>query len=170
MFVLNYKSNISHLSYIGELSAEYPQGPALLYRGHTYCRVMGWWIMLGKKWTACSKILQLRDHDSMCVCSKSVGKSPIPRARPAAARCVATRLNNTNVFWRHSELRQRQGFPTRHLSCSSSCPLNPRYQHPNVSVCVLATWTWSNTIYRQKSCWCLQSCWLRGYISTQPNR
>ena len=107
---------------------------------------------------------------TVCVCSESVGKSPIPRARPAAARCVATRLSNTNVFWRHSELRQRQGFPTRHLSCSSSCPLNPRYQHPNVSVCVLATWTWSNTIYRQKSCWCLQSCWLRGYISTQPNR
>ena len=57
---------------------------------------------------------------TVCVCSESVGKSPIPRARPAAARCVATRLSNTNVFWRHSELRQRQGFPTRHLSCSST--------------------------------------------------
>ena len=138
MFVLNYKSNISHLSYIGELSAEYPQGPALLYRGHTYCRVMDHGSCWGKSGQHAPKYYSFGIM-TVCVCSKSVGKSPIPRARPAAARCVATRLSNTNVFWRHSELRQRQGFPTRHLSCSSSCPLNPRYQHPNVSVCVLAT-------------------------------
>lgn len=138
MFVLNYKSNISHLSYIGELSAEYPQGPALLYRGHTYCRVMDHGSCWGKSGQHAPKYYSFGIM-TVCVCSESVGKSPIPRARPAAARCVATRLSNTNVFWRHSELRQRQGFPTRHLSCSSSCPLNPRYQHPNVSVCVLAT-------------------------------
>ena len=138
MFVLNYKSNISHLSYIGELSAEYPQGPALLYRGHTYCRVMDHGSLWGKSGQHAPKYYSFGIM-TVCVCSESVGKSPIPRARPAAARCVATRLSNTNVFWRHSELRQRQGFPTRHLSCSSSCPLNPRYQHPNVSVCVLAT-------------------------------
>ena len=119
MFVLNYKSNISHLSYIGELSAEYPQGPALLYRGHTYCRVMdhgSWW---GKSEQHAPKYYSFGIM-TVCVCSESVGKSPIPRARPAAARCVATRLSITNVFWRHSELRQRQGFPTRHLSCSST--------------------------------------------------
>lgn len=138
MFVLNYKSNISHLSYIGELSAEYPQGPALLYRGHTYCRVMDHGSCWGKSGQHAPKYYSFGIM-TVCVCSESVGKSPIPRARPAAARCVATRLSITNVFWRHSELRQRQGFPTRHLSCSSSCPLNPRYQHPNVSVCVLAT-------------------------------
>ena len=119
MFVLNYKSNISHLSYIGELSAEYPQGPALLYRGHTYCRVMDHGSCWGKSGQHAPKYYSFGIM-TVCVCSESVGKSPIPRARPAAARCVATRLINTNVFWRHSELRQRQGFPTRHLSCSST--------------------------------------------------
>ena len=110
MFVLNYKSNISHLSYIGELSAEYPQGPALLYRGHTYCRVMDHGSCWGKSGQHAPKYYSFGIM-TVCVCSESVGKSPIPRARPAAARCVATRLSNTNVFWRHSELRQRQGSP-----------------------------------------------------------
>ena len=64
-----------------------------------------------KKWQHAPRIYSFMIM-TVCVSSDNVGKSPIPAPCPAAAHCVATRLSNTNVFWRHSgEVAARRSQP-----------------------------------------------------------